>query len=152
MNKFKALTFIFLISTIVFITLWVNANNELKQYQNSDRIYLKTENNRCDIYYWKKNDKIAFKGCDKYGDGFYESSADYNFYGELMALYNDYNHDGLFEIVKYYNQDEKLVAIYEDTDFDGFDDKKTIITDSIKSIYIDEDRNRIYDENEKINN
>ena len=152
MKKQQILTQFLAATTLTFGYLWYSTKNELDLYHNTDRIYLDKENSRCDIYRWKSNQKLASKGCDIYEDGFYETISDYNFYGELLATSHDYNHDGLFEIIRYYNYDGILVSLYEDTDFDGFDDKKTIfLNDTIKETFIDINRNRIYEVDEKNN-
>ncbi|MFT6844800.1 MAG: hypothetical protein ACJAUV_000988 [Flavobacteriales bacterium] len=150
MKNYKLLFLILFITSLVFFILWYQSKKELDKYYQTDIIYLDVQDSKCDTYRWKSNNKLARKGCNIYGAGFYESIADYNLYGELVTIAQDYNHDGMFEVINCYNMHEKLVAKYEDTDDDGFDDKKTImLNDSTKHVYIDKNKNRIYEQEEK---
>ena len=144
----KILLFTLLATTIVFLTLYMNTKKELKYYINNDLSYLSKNNDSCDYYKWKKNDNTSWFGCDMNGNGFYTSTTNYNYFGKQLMECVDSDENGLMEIQKHFNIDGQLAREYHDLDGDGFFDELRVFQNGKQRIFMDKNKNGVFEENE----
>jgi|GEM_PF-2333628 len=123
-------------------------HDELEMYKVNDQMYLEKSKEHCDYFRWKRNDKQSWFGCDMLGKGYYTTTSSYNKYGELLAESSDEEGDGLFERQLFYNAKGEKVREYQDKDRDGFFDKYTVFKHSEAMVYIDQNRDGLFEESE----
>ena len=146
MNFYKISSIILLLTTIVFIALYISTKKELKYYVNTDSTYLSGTNEDCDIYNWKKNDHTSWFGCDLNGTGFYTRATYYNFFGKQLMECVDADENGLYEIQKHFNIKGQLAREYHDLNSDGFFDELRVFENGEEKIFKDENMNGVFEQ------
>lgn len=145
MNSYKISSIILLLTTIVFLILFLNTKKELKYYVNNDLTYMSGTNEDCDIYKWKENDNTSWFGCDLNATGFYTRTTNYNFFGKQLMEFIDMDENGLYEIQKHYNIKGQLAREYHDLNSDGFYDELRVFKNGEEKIFKDENMNGVFE-------
>ncbi|MFS4494573.1 hypothetical protein [Maribacter sp. 2308TA10-17] len=148
MNFHKISSIILLLTTIVFLALYISTKKELNYYVSNDLTYLSGSNEDCDIYNWKKNNNTSWFGCDLKGTGFYTRTTNYNFFGKQLMEFVDSDENGLYEIQKHFNIKGQLAREYHDLNADGFFDELRVFNNGEQKIFSDENMNGVFEESE----
>lgn len=145
MNLYKISSIILLLTTIVFLVLYIKTKKELKYHVNSDLTYMSGSNEDCDIYKWTKNDKTSWFGCDLNGTGFYTRITNYNYFGKQLMEFVDSDENGLYETQKHFNNNGQLAREYRDINADGFFDELRVFENGEEKIFYDENVNGVFE-------